>query len=264
MEKIKFLKQSGLGRLKETIKDNLDLYRNKTTNWWNVLDDDNYFTVSGIDLNGSFSDLQLVNGGKGDVENCVIIYQLLKNLTPQQATDERVWAYISHFEAWEYCVNRWPLPSLKDGKKDAVKSAINHVKTHFFAIGNRGLIRDNAIARLWWMGFVATRYKGGIQRALKVLLHETDVRANLLERPNLSLSPEIFNAVIRRLEESYDKKVEADGTYKNQKDRGLFDREKFRKLMKKLNRMGGRVALNALTVSQLDDVTRKIIEEIET
>jgi len=46
---------------------------------------------------------------KRDLENTQLIYEDLKALTPIQATDERLWAYLAHGPYWEYMTRRWGL-----------------------------------------------------------------------------------------------------------------------------------------------------------
>ncbi len=164
----------------------------------------------------------------GDVANAKLVFQSLQHLTPQQAADERVWLYLTHCPLWHYARARWPMPSDADGR-------IKQIRLHYQVPNtNRGLVRDNAISRLWWMGFVADRSQLGLDRTLQILLYRSDVRANLLERPSLAASEEIFNGVMQLLSESYDG------------DRRMFVRGEFRDRMKTLNRIGGRRMLNAL------------------
>ncbi len=126
--------------------------------------------------------------------------------------------------------------------------------THYFVTGSRGLIRDNAIARLWWMGNHASRCRDyELEYTLHLLLRDSDVRANLLERSSLSMSEEIFSGVIRVLHKS--KKG-------SNKMGDIYKRENFRALMKMLNRRGGRIMLNALTAQQLDDMLDNMVKQI--
>ena len=70
-----------------------------------------------------------------DYTNSELIFQALKDLTPADATDERLWTTLCLNQYKSYILARWP--NISDGK-------------HFFCEGNRSLTRDNGIARLWW------------------------------------------------------------------------------------------------------------------
>ncbi len=79
------------------------------------------------------------------------------------------------------------------------------------------------------------------EKALEVLLFQSDVRANLLERPTTAQSIPIFSAVMGKLADSYVGK------------QNLFVRNTFRALMIKLNGLGGH--------NLLDVKTKKMIEQ---
>lgn len=158
---------------------------------------------------------------------------------------------MSHFDLRRYVAKRWVLDA-EDEKKE------KQICTHYFVIGQRGLLRDNAIARLWWMGYIAARSSqfSDPEKALDILLLQSDVRANLLER-SLGMNPDIFDAVVNRLQQDYaaaKKLVEAKKPVKNT----IFERNRFRTLMKTLNRIGGYRMLDALNFEQLRDEIKQI------
>ena len=114
-----------------------------------------------------------------DAQNALIVYDALKYLTPHQASIERLWAYLCHFDCRQYVAARW-LNRRPDNEKDAVRE----VRNHFFASGNRALIRDNGVSRLWWLGKIAHDVApDGPREFLTLLLHRQDVRSALIERP---------------------------------------------------------------------------------
>ncbi|MDO9151888.1 MAG: DUF6339 family protein, partial [Methylotenera sp.] len=89
------------------------------------------------------------------------------------ARDERVWVRLTHIELLHYSRTRWPIPN-----KD--EAAIAHIQKHFFARSARGIERDNAVSRLWWMATVASKVEGlKAAEALEALLFQSDVRANI-------------------------------------------------------------------------------------
>ena len=133
-----------------------------------------------------------------DAENAAIAFSALDALSPYLAKDERLWTYLCHADCLNYTRSRWKIPK-DDGE------AVKFIKRHWFAQGDRGFKRNNAVGRLWWDGFIASKYKGAsLQKTLEVLLHQTDVRAQVLERPTTSNGEAVFSAVMRLLIKKFD------------------------------------------------------------
>ena len=86
-----------------------------------------------------------------DGRNALAVYQALVELTPHQASIERVWVYLCHCDAPQYVAHRWLAR-----RPEKVDDAVRKVRNHFFATGNRALVRDNGLSRLWWLGRIAT------------------------------------------------------------------------------------------------------------
>ena len=244
-EKVNVLRIASSENLKDSIVDNLAFYEGD--------DDDrlaHFFAgedpirETGISIPGLPDSLQMPSGGDlFDKENSVTIYRALETLQPRQAAVEAVWAYLTHYAYSPYVRTRWPIPPNcdKQGKVD-------HIRTHWFITsGNRGLIRDNAISRLWWMGFVASRCKGiSLDDTLTAALYKQDVRKNLFER-SFCASESVFTAMMKCLHSSY------------KGDRQLFERNNFRQLSKALNRVGGRRLLDSLSSQALDSLMADLI-----
>ena len=100
--KIQFMKDDSVYALKKYIKyakkhyndDNIDWIKSITNN------EDNF----GI-FKKDFDNFELIISDKpekDDIENMKIIYDSLKNLTDSQASDERLWAGLSHTKLWNY------------------------------------------------------------------------------------------------------------------------------------------------------------------
>ena len=118
---------------------------------------------------------------------------------------------------------------------------MRRVRNHFFAAGNRGLIRDNGISRLWWLGKLACDTDPeDPNRFLTILLHRQDVRSALIERPSVSMNPKVLRQIYAVMREHW----EGEGI--------LFERDVFRGWMAGLNRRGGVVLLDALPLDALD------------
>ncbi len=245
MQRIRFFRQDALDTLREKVKENLPWYRNEDGATSPILDGYGEMSQS---VDGSCFDT--LNGNMTEVDdqkNVLAIYAAFGNLSLQQAAEERIWTYATHVLAKPYTAKRWNrIPTGAD-------KAVKYILKHYFVSGTRGLIRDNAIARLWWMGYLASRcHDYDLKDTLRILLRDSDVRASLIERSSASMSQEIFSGVIRVLGKSLECNDDPD----------IYKRNNFRELMKRLNRRGGRIMLNMLGVKQLDEMLASIVERV--
>ena len=176
-----------------------------------------------------------------DVVNAVLAYGALSGLTLHQASIERMWVYLSHNDCPWYITQRWL------GQRPADDEvAARAVLTHFFASGNRSLMRDNGVSRLWWLGRIARDVDPeDPQGFLTILLHRQDVRANLIERPSVSTNRRVLKGIYNVMRDHWEG------------NRTLFERGIFRSWMMALNRRGGVVLLDALP----DDVLAGLLHE---
>jgi len=175
-----------------------------------------------------------------DALNSLAVYDALKCLSSHQASMERLWVWLCHNDCSEYVRVRW-LKERPTSDQDAVRRVVNH----FFARGSRGLIRDNGVSRLWWLGSVAHDVAPNNPRKfLDILLHRQDVRSALIERPSVSMNRTVLRAIFRVMEEFWDG------------DRSLFARGRFRDWMVALNRKGGVVLLDAIPEHALYQLVR--------
>ena len=174
--------------------------------------------------------------GRHDGRNALAVYRALYRLTPHQASDERLWTYISHNDCAGYVSRRWLDGSATDSR------IVADIANHYFVRGNRGLIRDNGVSRLWWLGYVAHQVAPAEpERFLEVVLYRQDPRSALIERPSVSRNYRVLKAVFEVMKRDYDTK-----------ERALFVRDTFRAWMKGLNRQGGMLLLDALSDPQLE------------
>lgn len=186
---------------------------------------------------------------KLDAKFAVAVYRSLQTLTRHQASEERLWTYLCHTEYARYTAARW----LDTRPKDDDAAAVRKVRNHFFARGNRALIRDNAVSRLWWLGYIAHEINPDDPLMfLKVILHRQDIRSALIERPSVSMNHNSLRSIYAIMKEHWD--AEGDNA-------ALFQRDAFRRWMVNLNRRGGVILLDALDKKTLDSVLRSEAEE---
>lgn len=239
--KLRFLRDLTVRSLRSSIADNLERYRTGDFSFLNL--DTTQFHELPIEANDAgFASLKLpAPGNDHEVENCLAIHAYLEQLSPYEARDERLWAYLTHTTFLEYTRARWPIPA--DDEK-----AVSHIETHFFAKTNRQIERDNAVSRLWWMAHLCTRVHGVSQKdALNAFLFRADVRANIVERPTLAQATNVFAVVLKSLIRS------AAGK------KALFERRTFRRVMMELNSIGGFKLLDALSEPELDHIFADVV-----
>jgi len=90
---------------------------------------------------------------KEDITNVRIIYNHLKNLSPLQATNKYMWTCLAHTTYRKYVIHRW----LDDDKYNSYdnETKANRIRRVFFASDGKRSLEANAIARLWWYGFMS-------------------------------------------------------------------------------------------------------------
>ena len=240
MIEIKLFKVSTVSHLFDSIEANLEVYRSGS--FETMLQDSSLVLGSSCTLDPSIiPSVTCTKGDDNEVECCLNVHAGLKGISAYLARDERLWVRITHIEFLEYSRTRWPIPV--DNEK-----AVIHIKKHFFAKGARGLERDNAISRLWWMAEICRKVEGlSLKEALTAFLYQSDVRANIVERPTTSQNPALLSAVINKLHHSY-----------LTKEKSLYERKKFRSVMKKLNIEGGTKLLEVLDLDSLGIIIDKV------
>jgi hypothetical protein len=241
MSDLKLFKKSAVQDLFEKVPENLNLYRVGT--FKSLLSDSSLFLDSSCTLDEDIAKaVTCTTNDDNEVGCCLAVAKGLSGVTAYLARDERLWVRLTHIEFIEYSRTRWAIP--KDDEKAAA-----HIRKHFFARGARGVERDNAVSRLWWMHTICAKVQHlTVEQALRAFLYQSDVRANIIERPTTSQNPTVLSAVVNKLHESF------------LGDKALYEREKFRAVMKKLNIEGGIRLLEALDYKEIKEVVDKVSE----
>lgn len=83
-----------------------------------------------------------------DFENSKILFESLK-MNPTQATDYRIWTYLTHKTFWTYMRKRSPVEKQKE------ENQADYILTHWFVnrISPIDLMRNN-ISSLWWCAYL--------------------------------------------------------------------------------------------------------------
>jgi len=241
--KARLLRASALEDLRASVEANLDAYRSHGFDYLEA-DPGFYFEHDvEVDVDRLATLKPPIGGSFYEVENCEAVYDALLGLSPYDARDERFWVYLSHTALLDHARRRWPIPN---GDTEAV----SHIIKHWFARDKRQVERDQVGSRLWWMGHLCARVDAvNPELALRAFLLRSDVRANLVERPTVSQSVDLFSAIVRRLIASF------VGQQK------LFERSAFRLLMMEINSVGGYRLLDCLAPVEIDRILDAIISD---
>lgn len=236
-----FFKDSTVKELFSSIAENIELYRSGDFSY--LLDDPSGLIKTELDVDvEKISQISCDSQNLNEVESSLLMFEAIGNISHYLAREPRLWIMLTHTIMIQYARSRWPIP--EDNEK-----AIKHIRAHFFGMGKRGIERDNAASRLWWLASLCNRVSGlPLKDALECFLYKSDVRANIVERPTTSQNINVFSAVLKRLNESY------------RGNKELFERARFRALMTELNLIGGVRLLVALPDSLLNEVVDDCVE----
>ncbi len=238
MSKLLLMREALVHDLTREIERNLEKYRDGDFQY--LKSDVSNFIETEYEVNHqALEKIKVIDGDFNEVQCCLGAFNGLPNISAYLARDQRLWVYLTHIVLLEYTRQRWPIPQDKE-------KAIKHIKKHFFASGARGIERDNAISRLWWMASICSKVEGlTLEKSLTAFLFQSDVRANIVERPTTSQNVVLLSTVIRKLDQSY------------QGDKELYGREKFRTVMKELNLQGGIKLLEVLEPKEVERIVTR-------
>ena len=251
MEKLRFLRQSSFDRLQANISSNHHRYTEDTSWLATYFSGDSWAVESNTLKAPSFS---LVSPGSkldfsdSDLENTRILYSALKHLSPLQASDPRLWAYLTHVTYWDYMRKRWPIEQYlgKSRLRDNIQE-----RYFFMPDRSRALIR-NGLARLWWYGYCSyEEARDDPFELTAVLLKNLDVTQSILER-TFSRNTYVTKAVLNVL------------WTRERSGKEFYVREKVRELAKYIVQVGGVTIIDALDDSDLRDLVETKVEQLAT
>ena len=184
------------------------------------------------------TDLVLDPEQTADIPNMIALAASINGLTPELATDERLWVSLAIGQFRDYTYARW------GGKAKTDADLLAFWKLHILASSTRNRWRDHAVSRLWWMH----RYASMLQpedpkAALDMLLIEIDFISSLLSKPSVSTNLPLAQAILRVAQEEILKK----GSIK-------FNRDKFRAFVRELDLIAGRRLLSSIPTRDLGPI----------
>lgn len=145
--KIKFLSEDALQDLRVNFESYKEHYYKRDDAWF-----DEYFSQEGRLIESKIEFEKPVfnddpNYMVSDFENVKVIYEALRHLTVSQATQEKLWAGLSHVQMRDFVYYR--LENELNKKNDKrIFSAM------FYKYNVKRSIFIHIIARLWWVGYM--------------------------------------------------------------------------------------------------------------
>ena len=252
--KLYFMKSTSLGVLKAELPNVYTKYFTEADGAW-LMDicGEDPFEDAGIEV-PDFELASLDDGasaGRIDLENCKIIYRNLKVLNETQASDERLWAGMTHGMFYSYMRRRWGYD--RRAPQDAQKDVSEILTRFFFQGGVRSGFYRNTFAKCWWVG------KALCSEDRKNPFHMLDVlgASNLSSKINdifynntFSSNPEIVKGVLFGVE------------YFAKQGNPLVVQKHIRPAMSALNALGGRVILDCLSAEEIKENFIEIVEKL--
>jgi len=224
---VQYLKYGALSELRHSISTNIKKYEEEKSWLDSFFNHRDYLAESRLEIE-SWPDLALPDG-KGELyelENTIRLHEALKQLTPSQASDERLWTWLAHGPYWTYMRRRWPV--------EGQSRPPTYILEHYFVADARSLVR-HGLARLWWFGHATAMVdEAHVYDLTAALLKTTDARQSLMERTYWR-NHRILAAILRRV--------------RYWESHGLdfyVPRERFRRLCKSINLFGGTLLLDAV------------------
>lgn len=185
-------------------------------------------------------------GKTNDLENAIAFYEELKNMTPTQATDHRLWAYYCHGPFMEFLRKRRPI------EKQEEKQRVRFVLDHWF-VENPGpaAFKSNDIFLFWWGPYITyDKDREDPFELTRELFSMLDYTRHLLPGYQ-GRSRQFTHAVLEFV-------IENDGLFSKNKE------AKVRFIMRKLNFIAGYRALATLSKQDIKDLIGKYRDEISS
>jgi hypothetical protein len=188
-----------------------------------------------LDLNVKLNPAQ---SAEADLESSIKLYEALE-INETQASDPRLWTYLSHVTFWSYMRKRWALENVRQND-----SPIGRVNDRYILTtpGLESLSR-HGIARLWWYAHLTIDTNRNDKYELtKILLKRAEISVGILERV-VGTNYNTRTAILEFLKEN---------------EEILINENLTRSLLKAFNLFGGIKILPILEVPELKEILNRI------
>lgn len=243
---LSFMKTDALAMLITDIPDNISYYYSGEKwieEYFNGKGINKYYFNSQIEV----PDIDLKNGGpKSDYENATIIYDAMKDvLTPIQASDLRLWAFLAHDVFWSYMTERWSIDTPDEGEEQNNKLTDRVGARYFFKESKGKAFVRQGIARLYWSAYLTyDSSNSNPYEYTEYFLSKQDIFTSSTERV-LARNKTLLIAALKVLKRAGDLK-----------------REQIRRFFLNLNQIGGIIVLDSLSPLAAEELSQRTLDEI--
>lgn len=137
---------------------------------------------------------------QNDFETAIAVFEAFKNLEPIQASDERLWAYLSHVDLYPYMIKRW-----SDVYKGEASKPENYIRDHWFleSTVQSNLLR-HAISGLWWAVYLSVDENRGTNKyeLTNILFRQLDFPTRTLGTYKLGRHKEAVIGILEFIQEN--------------------------------------------------------------
>ena len=173
-------------------------------------------------------------------------YNSFRGMEPKYATDELLWAWVTHFRLHRYSLGRWR-------RTHSVQNLYNYVRDHWFVKNSSdGVWQHNTASRTWWVAHVATKAasaSGGAftaQEALDIFATRPTFYHAIM-RYSFARDPKMLSEIVRAII------VEMDGV---KAEGGIYA------LLGNLNVAGGTQMIEMLPRPKLREIIEQEVDSI--
>lgn len=238
------MRQEILENLKNNIGSNIKNYTNDSNTWLYE-----QYEKPFLEYKRLADDFQLKcdlkNIGDSDIENIKIFHSKLKFLSKSEASDERLWAGLTHSLFWEFMQERW---SKKPPKED--KDVINRYFLNKGISDRRGLVM-NTLSRYWWIGELIYDEKNleDPYYLIEVFRSDFATRIHTMFSSNFTSNSNIVKGVLKPM------------LYYKKKN-GNLSRDEYQAILRYANLLGGSYLLDYLSVEEIEEKISHFINTV--
>lgn len=137
---------------------------------------------------------------KDDCKTAIAIYEAFQKLEPIQASDERLWVYLTHIDLYPYMVKRWDTV-----QKGTAKNGKEYILEHWFLSSSaQSSLMRHALAGLWWAVYLSVDESRGEKKydLTKILFRQLDFPTRTLGTYKLGRHKEAVIGILEFIQEN--------------------------------------------------------------
>ena len=232
-------------------EDNAEHYKNPRADFIQILQDNHiekYQEPTGITIDGDISLKLPTDPNKRHLADyqALDFYNALSGMTPRQATEPKILAYLNHVYLHEYGIHRWPY---REGS--TVKA---NIRNHWLTEANQrtDIYKSSIAGRTWWIAHVATKAAEAsngafdAKQALEAFTKDPEYYHRTMEYRVLR-NPTIMAECVRAL-----------------RTKGIalgINRDGYREIAKWINREAGAKLLDSLPQSRIRELVQNVADK---